>query len=550
MRRWGVHVVGYLALLLVALVVVGRTDSWNFDDGAYAIQAKVIDETGGWAYPYAHEDLDPTFRFAPVDHATTTTEGTFPYVKQPAWVEAIVGARALVGGSWGRFLPSILGAVAAALAAGLLAERIERGSGPVAFWVVGLGPVLVHGQAMWAHTAAAALGGAAALALVALHQGRAGPQHVAALALATAGLVLIRAEGLLFAAALAVVLVVGAAARHGRTRAAVVEAATWAGAAILGAILASASSSWWSGRIAPGPLLDDQDVALREVGYAEGRVRGAARTLLDGVGASTAGTALAVLVLVLAVLAGLAVRRGRTGDGAVLLALAAAAVVLRALVAPSDLGGTVVAAPVLVAGLAAWSWRAAPLAERSLVLLGGVHLLAVLATQYPEGGSRDWGGRFLFPVLVPATVVAVVALRRALVPWAERLGPSAERRPVTVAVVLLVAFAAVPTAAGLRSAADLRASNAAFRSVSEAVGSEAPTVIRTPRYLSRTSWNALPGADWLAADGDDAIADALELLRPGRTAPVAVVGPGADAIEADGWEREVLSPVAVVLTPT
>ncbi|MEZ5182887.1 MAG: hypothetical protein R2702_13610 [Acidimicrobiales bacterium] len=548
MRRWGVHVVGYLALLLVALVVVGRTDSWNFDDGAYAIQAEVIDQTGGWAFPYAHEDLDPAFRFSPVDHATTTADGTFPYVKQPAWVEAIVGARAVVGGSWGLFLPSVLGAVAAALVAGLLAERLAPGSGGVAFWVVGLGPLLVHGQAMWAHTAAAALGGAAALAILALHQDRAGPPHLVGLGAAVGALALLRSEALLLAIAVAIAVGVGAVVRHARLVAAAREAVLWAGTAILGALAGRTLSSWWSGQLAPGPEVGDLDPALRGYGVVEGQVRGATRTLLDGLGGSGAGTALAALVLVLAVLAGVAIRRGRTADGCALLATSAGVVLLRAIVAPSDLGGLVVAVPLLVAGLAAWSWRRAPLAERTLVLVAGLHLLGVLATQYPEGGSRDWGGRFLFPALVPATVVAVLALRRALRPWGEQLGEGRARRPIGAVAVVLLVLAALPTVAGLWSAADLRSSNAAFRTASESVTSEGSTVVRTPRYLSRTSWSALPGPDWLAAD-DDGIEEALALLRPGRTAPVAIVGPGADQVEVEGWTREVLSPVTVVLTP-
>ena len=81
------------ARLLVALLgLVDRHDSWNFDDGAYAIQVAVLrDGHGGssWAYPYRHADRDPASLFAPVSHSTVTSEGSFPYVKQPVWVEAM-----------------------------------------------------------------------------------------------------------------------------------------------------------------------------------------------------------------------------------------------------------------------------------------------------------------------------------------------------------------------------------------------------------------------------------------------------------------------------
>ncbi len=113
-------------------------------------------------------------------------------------------------------------------------------------------------------------------------------------------------------------------------------------------------------------------------------------------------------------------------------------------------------------------------------------------------------------------------------------------------MVGLVVLAAVPTVAGLRATASLRASNRALTDLTLSV--DAPTVIRIPRYLTRTSWRVLPGPDWLSADVDNA-ADALALLRPGRTEPVAVVGNGADQVRAPGYDREVRSPVVVVFTP-
>jgi hypothetical protein len=110
--------------------------------------------------------------------------------------------------------------------------------------------------------------------------------------------------------------------------------------------------------------------------------------------------------------------------------------------------------------------------------------------------------------------------------------------------VLLVA--AVPTAAGLHAASSARASNRELTDLTLSV--DAPTVIRIPRYLTRTSWRALPGPDWLSADLDGAD-DALAMLRPGRSEPVAVVGNGADQVRAPGYAREVRSPVVVIFTP-
>ena len=580
--RWGLHVVAYLVLVVALLGLVDRDDSWNFDDGAYATQVRVLRDgrgDGSWAYPYLHRDRDPASRFAPVSHSTTTSEGTFPYVKQPAWIEVLRASTALadqVGDPvWGLYLPAVLGAVAAALVAGLLAERLAPelvGVGPIAFWAVGLGPLVVQTQAMWAHTTAAALGGAAALGLVALAQRRGRWWHLVGMSASVALLASLRTEAALFAVALAVVagLVAGHAALavgSSRVRAAV-AAAWWALPVVAAWAIARVGTNRWMVHLAPGTAVDGPVDAGPQFGLVAGRINGLLRTFVDGMGASAAGTSLALVAMALAVLAGSAARRRpeRAVEALALLGLAVCVLVLRSAVAPDDLGGFAAAAPLVLTGLAAWRWAEAPTAERALVGLVALHAVAVIAVQYPEGGSRDWGGRFLFPVLVPASVVAVTTLWR-LLGAARTAAPAdasaderhARNRPngglgtphsgvggwVWVAAGLLV-VAAVPTAAGLHATDRTRASNRALTDLTLSV--DAPTVIRIPRYLTRTSWRALPGPDWLSADVDHA-AEALALLRPGRTEPVAVVGNGADKVRARGYEREVRSPVVVVFTP-
>lgn len=569
--RWGLHVVAYLVLLLGLLGLVDRDDGWNFDDGAYATQVQLLRDGQGdppWAYPYVHRDRDPASRFAPVSHSTLTTEGTFPYVKQPGWIVVLRASTSLADRAgdpvWGFYLPGVLGAVAAALAAGLLAERLAprvAGVGVVSFWAVGLGPLVVHTHALWAHTAAAALGGSAALGLVALAQGRGRWWHLGAMTVSTALLASLRSEGVLFALALAAMaaVVAGMAARAGGARRARTAAAAlwWSAPVAVGAVIALVGTSRWAAHLAPGRVVDGPADSGRRYGFVAGHVSGFLRTFVDGMGASQAGTFLALVAAVLAVLAGTAARRrpGRPVDALVLLGLAVAVLVLRAAVAPDDLGGFVAAAPLAVAGLAAWRWSDAPTAERALVGLVGLHAAAVVAVQYPEGGSRDWGGRFLFPVLVPASALAVATLWRLLtspraLAEAPAGGVTSSGGTATIAwpmVFALLLAAAVPTAAGLHAADSLRASNRALTDLTLSV--DAPTVIRVPRYLTRTSWRALPGPDWLSADVDTAD-DALALLRPGRIEPVAVVGDGADRVRAPGYEREVRSPVVVVFTPT
>lgn len=571
--RWGLHVVGYLVLLVCLLGLVDRDDGWNFDDGAYATQVQVLrDGQGGtsWAYPYLQRDRDPASRFAPVSHSTTTSDGTFPYVKQPAWIVALQGSSSLADRfgdpTWGLYLPGVLGAVAAALAAGLLAERLAAdtpGVGALSFWAVGLGPLLVHTHALWAHTTAAALGGVAALGLVALAQGRGRWWHLVAMAVAVAAMATLRTEAALFAAALAMVAFavslrasLAAGADRGR---AVLEALWWSAPVVAAAAVARLATSRWTLALAPGTEVDGPDDAGPQFGFVSGRLNGLLRTFVDGMGASQAGTFLALVAGVLALGGGVVAHRrpGRPVEPLGLLGLAVAVLVVRSSVAPDDLGGFVAAAPLVVAGLAAWRWSEAATAERALVGLVALHAAAVFVTQYPEGGSRDWGGRFLFPVLVPASVVGVTTLWRLL----AASEPHARDRPngglgtphwgvggrgAGLALVGLVVLAVVPTVAGLRATASVRDGNRALTDLTLSV--EAPTVVRIPRYLTRTSWRALPGPDWLSADVDTAD-DALALLRPGRTEPVAVVGNGADQVRAPGYDREVRSPVVVVFTP-
>ena len=515
---------------------------------------KVLEQTDGWAYPYLHRDDDPTSRFAPVSHSTVTVDGTYPYAKFPAWA-LVLRTTARLGPVGGLYVLPVAGAVLAALLGAVVASRLAPGAGPATYGVLALGPLVVHADALWAHSVAAALGGAAALALVALAQDRARWFHRVGLVAAAAGWCLIRGEGPLATVALALVAAAlgavadGAGAAGGSTRSwneRLRRAALWGGSPSAAGAVAALASARWSAAVAPGAAVTTTDEAVATYGLVEARVRGATRTLLDGVGATPSGTLLAAVAVVLAVVGGawLARSGGRSGPGpvagAVLVVGSLVLLVARsATVAPDDLGGLLVAVPLVAVAAGAWRWRAAPLAERALVAFGLLHVAAVLATQYPEGGSRDWGGRFLFPVLVPLVAVAVVALRRT----ASAAFPA---RPAWGLAAALLVLAGVPTVGGWRSAERQRASNEDLTEVTLAV--DAPTIIKVPAYLTRVSWRVLPGPDWLSAEVDSA-ADALALLRPGRTQPVAVVGPGADGVRAPGWTREVRSPVVVVFTP-
>lgn len=545
------HAVAYLVLLVGLLALTDLHVGWNLDDGAYAIQAKVLDQSSDWAYPYRHRDVDPGSRWAPVSHSELTDQGSYPFVRYPAWEQVIRASRWAFGDVVGLYVPAFFGAVAAASLGGLLAHRLRPGAFAFGFWVVALGPMVVHSQALWAHTWLAALGAVVALALVrAVDRAESevgwrqlGPPAVAALAAAMAAL--LRKDGLLLAAAASGAGGLMALVSPGSLWRRVSRAVPWAAPAAVGIAIALVNGRWVDHLAPGGPAIDgpgDVDTALVGTGFAVGRLRGATRSLVDGVGAAQAGTLLGVVGVALAITAGvvLSSSRRRRGDGIVLALVAVAVLLVRVAVAPSDLAGLLAASPVIALGIGAWRRTPSPPAERAVLLFCSIELALVLVTQYPEGGARDWGGRYLFPLLVPVVVVAALTLARVL----DR-APNWRDPAVAGAMALVVAL---PTVAGLVATADLRANNQAATDAALSTG--APTVIRMPRYLTRVSWRALPEADWLsAADPADA-AEALTRLRPGRVDPIAVMGPGAAQVTAAGYTADVRSPDLVVFTPS
>lgn len=540
--RLVVHLLAYGLLLVGLLVVTNLDSSWTLDDGAYATQVKVVEQTGGWDYPYQHRDRDPDTAFAPVSHSTETEDGgSYPYVKLPAWIFVLRASTAVFGSVVGLYVPSALGAMAAAAGAWVLARRLDPDAAPFAFWAVGAGPLLVHSTAMWAHTWGAALGAVVAVVVVDVARRQHRWWHPLALVLAGGALAAIRNEGMLLV--LAGALVLGVLSLRDRP--------TWTGLARSGAsigglvaagLVARLGSARWERHLAPGGRSPFRDGILRDLGFVDAQWRGFVRTFVDGAGQVPAGTRLAVVVTVCFVGGALLVRRGGSSValGAVVVVVALVVSVVRTgNTATFDLAGLLVAVPLITIGAVVFRWRTAPVEQRALLGLVGLLWVAVILTNYPEGGSRDWGGRFLFVALVPATVVAVIVVRRALHAAPQVLSPRH-------ATAVLAALVVVPALLGVHATQEVR--QAMDRTTEQAVEPGVPTTIWLERYLTRGSWRELPERDWLSAQ-PGAGADALAMLRPDRDDPVLVFGPGAEDVRAPGYHRDVLSPTRVVFVP-
>jgi hypothetical protein len=534
-RLWrqplAVHLLAYGALLAL-LLVVGSSTSWSSDDGAYAIQTTTVRETGTWEQPYRYAGIDPDGRHFPLVNSTAAEGRYYPYVKQPGWIAVLVASTRVFGPELGLFLPSALAALGAGATAWRLAGRLHPGASRLAFWIVALGPLLIHGQVLWAHAASAALGGLTALAVVDIQ--RHGPSRGRgfALGIALAGGALLRSEGLLLAAVVLGVLTVDHWWRPPESRPPAAKATIVLAGGVVG--VAVVVEHWWRTSIAPGAA---STIGGRrgDLGWWDGRVAGALTDLLQPGDAVT--TALLGLVAALLVVA-VAWRRPRPATTmAAVGGLAVLALVARSVLAPSGLAsGLLVAWPVATLGLVAWRWREASSGERWLAAVTGGFAAAVLLTQYPEGGGLEWGGRFFSPVLVPMAALAAIGWQRTSATWR----PDAR---AGLAVALAMGLLA-PAALGVVATERLR--HRQEQAIDAAVGAATDVVVSLQPFRPRTAWRTDPGR-WLIAD-QGSVTPLVERLRRAGTTSIAVTGPGAAAVDAPGWRSRVVSPELMVLT--
>src|SRR5439155_4175126 len=265
------------------------------------------------------------------------------------------------------------------------------------------GPLLFARFLSVGHTIGAAAAASALIAATArTHLGWRGLGVVAGVVVA----VLVRTEALLFAGALAAVLVVAA----WRWRQA--GLAVLGGAAILAAGAARVAESLMIRHVL-GRADSSIGVPARSGGKSlvAGRWEGFVTTWLQPTARDLKVAAFCVILVAvaMAVAAWIARRRPSDIDGLRLFAgIAVVASLARLVAAPPDpVPGLIMAFPVGVVGVLLISRRSLSRNGSLLVATAALFALAVLATQYPEGGSAEWGGRY-FALAVP--LVATVAV--------------------------------------------------------------------------------------------------------------------------------------------
>jgi hypothetical protein len=500
------HVVALAVVLLCLVPLLDNGAPASTDEGATLGQLHVLDTRGTWSTVHPAADLDPTGRWFPMPNSDRDGARWFPLPKHPAWIEVLRPAYDLWG-ERGTVLVQLLGAVVAALAGALLTRRIAPGHEVLALWCVGIGtPLLADGYVVMGHAVGAALSGLAALAAVGLVGVEGRPSsHVVARLVAVAGLsaalVLLRNEGVLFAVAVAVALVV-AAIRDRR-------AAPFVGAlaAVGGGAMAYVGSAAWAHAIEgdAAALFRIKD----SVPWLRGRLSAFATSVLQPNQPGFRGLVplAGVLVgLVLVVVATVRLRRDATDRrGWLFVALAAATELVAVVAGAPAVSGLIPAAPVVVLGLG--QLGGADLRSRGaqlLVWIIAVDVALVLATQYADGGGLQWGGRYLHLALPVAAPFVALGVGRIL--DRSRRGSSVLPRVAVGALVVATGAVALGSVHRLRTTnADVAASaESAVRRDTE--NGHPPVLVFDQDVLGRLGWRYLldqralhaPQEDWPA----------------------------------------------------
>jgi hypothetical protein len=404
----GVHAAALGLLLLVAMLLTVPDQLGNADEGAALSQTQLLIDGDGWSMPHPLPAADPDGVAFPIhnsDHIVGTDEHV-PFSKHPTYPVLLMPFVAGFGVAGGQVV-SVLGTVAAAVAAALIARRFDDAIARPTLWFLGVAtPLWFDSFVTIAHTVGAALVGFAVLLLM---PSRVGVRALAGAAVLLTLAVLFRTEALLLGVALAIVL--GARALLDRDRRGLVVAAGAFGAVAVGHVLDGLLASW-----ALGGASVDQVAVSESTSFVQGRIDALSLTVLWGSDRTTIGSLLSTLGLALVVAAAVTARRRPADTGGILVFLggALACEALRWWIEPNaHVPGLAVATPLLVGGLLLLDRETLVRREVSmLVATFALFFVAVAATQYSNGGGGGWGGRYFaigLPIIVP---VAALAIRR------------------------------------------------------------------------------------------------------------------------------------------
>ncbi|MCP5028165.1 MAG: hypothetical protein GY929_17955 [Actinomycetia bacterium] len=510
---YSAHVIALGFVIALITLFVGVDSVFSSDEGAALHQARFLVDYGKWGLPSTFPEVDPAGQWFPLRLSHVVDGGMAPLAKRPAY-PGLLSLWYRVSPTWGPVTVSVLGAVLAAGASGLIARRIRPSLDRPTLWVAGLAsPLLFDSQLIMAHTLAAAAVAVAVVAVLRFLDGDPAAWLVGALLGLTGG-VLLRAEALLLALALALaaVLVTRLSGRG-------VLVAGTASAAVVGATmidrLALEAIGTESGAVVPSGSGS---------GWLADRVAGVSVTWLDP---GYLGDPLELLVVLAALLAVGVIVLMRLGASPelVLAASSGSVILVFARLAFGNVGpvpGILWAFPLLPMAVAAMSRRAGLGYARSLPLAtAALFAGAVVMTQYPQGGSGEWGWRYFAIAIALVVPVALDLIIEAAAPY------SAETRQ-RLAVVALGGGVGLALLMGtaLKSVHDVNASIA--RSVTDEMalvtpgdGGE-PVLVTTVNPIGRLAWAERPDDRWLLVDQTE-LGEAISAVRAAGVSRLALL---------------------------
>ena len=506
-RLW-VHALALAVVLFVAVQMLDNGHLISADEGAVLSQVEILRSDGRWGMVNPAARIDPDGRWFGIDISTRSGDRYYPYVKHPAYPAAMSPLYEL-GGTRLMLAASTLGTLVCAVLAALLSRRFRPGFDVATLWVVGLlSPLFFDANWLIAHSTGAAFAtGAVLAALAAVCDGRrAAP---AAVAVCVAAAAAFRSEGMLFGIALGVAC--GVVAVVGRNRLALATALAAGGAAV---------GVWWADARIYSALVGTsvEPFAIRTAegdSWVVNRLRGLwASVIRPQLMAPTAAGACFLAIALLSVIGAVYVRQRPTEHrlirGAAVLAGFAAVVALTR--RPAPVPGLLVAFPLLPVGLMLLRRRhlesvAARVVLGTAALFGG----AIVATQYPVGGSMEWGGRYfhlVLPIVVPLLLVAV----RDAVASVDR---TTARVLATTGLVVAVALSVFAVGSIVRLRSDSRTMAEGIASVARSSTSDpdGPVVVSELAAVGRFLWKDAVHQRFIAVPTSEELATVAQQLQ-------------------------------------
>ena len=399
--------------------VVGTHSLFSADEGAAIAQAHLLADGHGWTMAHPFPAADPSGDAFPIELSRRRGDRYAPFVQHPLYPVLLAGADK-VGGRSAMVLLSVAGTWVAAVFGALTAACLDRRRSVaiLTLWLVGLvSPLLFDGYVLIAHAVAAACAAVAAMMLVRVLDRRlsvavGGP----IIAVAVFAAVQLRTEALLLAAGLAAAA--GVVAWRRREQSLAILAAI----PLVAALVTNAVQGRWTAAIMGGASVDTEPVGAATRGGLVDHLRAFVITVVlpsyraDAAAVLTMATAVLIVVATVVI-----VRQPEDAQGPiVLLGAAAVSGVARLFLAADPVSGLLIACPLLLVALVSARRDALVRDDRvvALVVAAAVFAVGVLATQYSEGGSGEWGGRYFaigLPVILPVVAVVLVGLPQRIV---------------------------------------------------------------------------------------------------------------------------------------